>query len=241
MTAQEKLITYAKSQVGTTEYDGGKNIYSKFIDETYPPKKWYNGRKNGFDWCTCFVDACFLKTFTYDESKAMLNADDPQYGLLRAGVKYMYYCYNKKGWFSKTPSEGAVIFFGSLPSLRHVGIVTSYTAKYVYTIEGNSGNAVREHKYLRTDPDIFGYGIPNWSVVEKDYFIKDEFYRISCKDNLNIRTDGNITSAAVGQLKPKTIVQCLGQVVQDKYIWVKIAAGLYICGRENGTDYLKGV
>lgn len=242
MTAQEKLITYAKSQIGTKEYDGGKNVYSKYIDETYPPKQWYNGRKNGFDWCTCFADACMLRVFSYDNAKEMVNAGDPQYGLLRAGVRYMYYCYNKKGWISKEPAVGSMIFFGELPALRHVGIVTSYDSKYVYTVEGNANNAVRAGKYLRSSKDIFAYGIPDWSVVEdSNTFVTSEFYKITCKETLNIRSDASITAKKVGELTPGTIIQCEGETVSGTHIWVKIAAGLYICGKEGKSYYIKEV
>lgn len=246
MTAKEKLITYAKSQVGTKEYDGGKNIYSKYIDETFPPKQWYNGKKNSYDWCTCFVDACMLKVFGYDNARKMVNQTSPQYGLLRAGVKYMYYAYQQMGAIITKPEPGCIIFFGTMPSLRHVGIVTSVDTKYVYTVEGNSANAVREHKYLLTTKDIYGYAMPDYSIIEPQpvpdpVFKTNTYYKIITLEYLNIRPKGSINSTSIGRLDPGSVIKCTGEVIDGKYVWVRIADGIYICGRENGVNYIKEV
>lgn len=243
MNAIEKLIDYAKSQIGTTEYDGGKNPYSKYIDETFPPKQWYNGRKNGFDWCTCFVDACFLRVFGYDNARKMVNQISKENGLLRAGVKYMYYAYKQMDAIIDKPVPGCVIFFGKLPSLRHVGIVTKVTTTYVYTVEGNANNAVREGKYKLSNPDIFGYALPDYTIVEDrptptTHFETNTYYKIITKEFLNIRPRATIKCNPVGRLEPKTVIKCTGEVAENPYIWVKIADGLYICGNECGIDYI---
>ena len=44
-------------------------------------------------------------------------------------------------------------------------MVRGVDSKYVYTIEGNSSNAVRLKQYLLTDSSIAGYGRPNYALV----------------------------------------------------------------------------
>ncbi|MCL2426582.1 MAG: CHAP domain-containing protein, partial [Oscillospiraceae bacterium] len=41
----------------------------------------------------------------------------------------------------------------------HVGIVERIENGYVYTIEGNSSDSVRQRSYLLNSNRVFGYGI----------------------------------------------------------------------------------
>lgn len=65
-----------------------------------------------------------------------------------------------------TPVPGILIFFSKghkLTDPSHVGIVTKVTSTYVYTVEGNTSDAVHERKYLLNDPYIIGYGVPSYA------------------------------------------------------------------------------
>lgn len=243
MEIYEKVVLFAESQIGYHEDSSGNNQYAKYIDEKCVG--WYNGRKYGFgaDWCTIFVDYCFISTYGMDLASKLLNANDKVYGKLRAGVKYMWGAFKSMNRTSSTPAIGSVIFFGKEPSLRHVGIVKTFDKKYVYTIEGNSADSVKEHKYLLDNPDIFGYGIPDWNkaVPVPEHFKQGSNYMITCKDNLNIRTGHSIKASVAGQLKPGTVTACLLEVNEGNYTWIAITNTLYICGRENGVDYIKEV
>jgi hypothetical protein len=73
----------------------------------------------------------------------------------------------RKGWLVYVPKPGDVIFFRKVGSsdpyeMQHVGLVYGVDAKYVYTVEGNAGNAVSRRKYLLTDTKIADYGRPPW-------------------------------------------------------------------------------
>lgn len=243
----EKVVVFAESQVGYHEDASGNNQYAKYIDENC--SGWYNGRKYGFgaDWCTIFVDYCFIRTYGRANAEKLLNANDKTYGKLRAGVRYMWGAFKSMNRTSTTPAIGCVIFFGKEPALRHVGIVKSYDKKYIYTIEGNTADSVKEHKYSFGDPDIFGFGIPDWGKVEPApapdpaLFIVGKNYKITCKETLNIRKNGLIKAEKCGELQPGTIIECAGSNTEGIYTWIKIANGLYICGRENGINYVKEV
>ena len=53
---------------------------------------------------------------------------------------------------------------------NHVGIVVDYNPEkdYVYTVEGNSGKAVRELVYTRDDPMIVGYASMRYCMLRWD-------------------------------------------------------------------------
>ena len=44
----------------------------------------------------------------------------------------------------------------------HVGIVERVDGDTVYTIEGNSGDAVKERNYTVGQRNILGYGVPSY-------------------------------------------------------------------------------
>ena len=59
------------------------------------------------------------------------------------------------------PSPGAIIFFDwdHDGTCDHVGIVERCDGTTVYTVEGNSGDAVRERSYAIRSDSIMGYGM----------------------------------------------------------------------------------
>lgn len=61
------------------------------------------------------------------------------------------------------PKVGDQIFFvDSDGDLAHTGIVYDCDGDNVFTVEGNSGNAVKVKNYKLTDTSIAGYGRPNY-------------------------------------------------------------------------------
>ena len=59
------------------------------------------------------------------------------------------------------PIAGSIIFFDWDHDgvSDHVGIVESCDGTTVYTVEGNSGDAVKENSYTVHSASIMGYGI----------------------------------------------------------------------------------
>ncbi len=65
---------------------------------------------------------------------------------------------------SSMPSPGAIIFFDweHDGTCDHVGIVERCDGTTVYTIEGNSGDAVKERSYAISSNSIMGYGMVDY-------------------------------------------------------------------------------
>lgn len=177
MTPQERLIATAEDQVG---YQGKRSNaqlddfkanapgkYNKYARDLDSLKDFYNGRKNGFDWCDVFVDWCFVRTFGRELAQKLLCQPDKSLG---AGTKYSRDYYKNKGRLFASPEPGDQIFFGDSSSIWHTGIVVKVAGGFVHTIEGNAGNpsAVRACRYVVGGRNIMGYGRPNWALVPKD-------------------------------------------------------------------------
>ena len=172
MTPQERLIATAVEQVGyighrsnaqldnPTANGGGK--YNKFARDLDALGDFYNGPKNGFDWCDVFVDWCFVQTFGRGLAQKLTFQPDRSCG---AGTAYSLGYYKNKGHFVATPQPGDQIFFGDARSTWHTGIVTRVSGGTVYTVEGNAGSplGVHQFRYQLGSKIIKGYGRPDWS------------------------------------------------------------------------------
>ena len=159
--AINRIINLAKSQVGYKPTSGKFNIYAEKLDAV----GWFNGKKNGFDWCCILVNWLFYECFG-DIARKMLYQPEPKYDLAAACGYAADYFIKNNAW-SKSPILGSQIFFGLRGDEYHTGIVIDFDATYVYTIEGNAGGGngkVLQRRYLRSG-DISGYGIPNWKLV----------------------------------------------------------------------------
>ena len=82
MTAAERLIATAEDQVGymgkrsNAQLDDFKanapGKYNKYARDLDALGDFYNGPKNGFDWCDVFVDWCFVHTFGREIAQKLL-------------------------------------------------------------------------------------------------------------------------------------------------------------------------
>lgn len=136
-----EIVTVALSQVGNI---GGEPYWS-----------WY-GFGSRVEWCACFVSWCANEC-----------------GYIEAGVIPKFAACASQGvpWFqshglwqdnSYEPRPGDIIFFdwdGDM-SADHVGIVEKVENGRVYTVEGNSGDSVRQNSYPIGYSDVLGYGCP---------------------------------------------------------------------------------
>lgn len=169
----QDVIAIARSQIGYYEKANTSNLdsfsgagygnntkYARDFDQKWP--EFYNGKKQGFDWCDIFVDWCHVM--------ASLNSGgsvtDARNALCQpaksagAGCTYSAMYYKQAGRWGLTPQLGAQIFFGDFD---HTGLVYAYDNTYVYTIEGNtSGGCVAYKSYVRTSSWVTGYGYPKY-------------------------------------------------------------------------------
>lgn len=187
-TPQERLIEIAMAEVGYLEKatnaqlddptaNAGLKNWNKYARDLDALGDFYNGKKNGYNWCDVFVDWCFVQAFGKDLALKLLEAPLKSCG---AGVNYSanYFkgdLYKNSGQFhTGTPAPGDQIFFGTATTWQHTGLVYAVDKTYVYTIEGNTtgasgvvanGGGVAKKKYKLTYSGIKGYGRPDWSLV----------------------------------------------------------------------------
>lgn len=138
---------------------GGGNWtkYARDFDQKWP--NWYNGPKNGFDWCDMFYDWCMVTTFGYAEALRLTCQPEKSAG---AGCTYSLGYYRNKGQFhASNPKPGDQIFFGSSTyDVDHTGLVEKVENGRVYTIEGNTSEMVARRDYSLSYSYIVGYGRP---------------------------------------------------------------------------------
>lgn len=174
MTAQERLIATAEDQLGYMGKKTNSNLddfkanpggrYNKYARDLDALGDFYNGRKNGYDWCDVFVDWCFVHAFGRELAQKLLCQPNRSLG---AGTGYSLSYYRSNRRLFASPQPGDQIFFGDSKSTWHTGIVVKVAGGYVHTIEGNAGNpsAVRACRYVLGGKNIKGYGRPDWSLV----------------------------------------------------------------------------
>ena len=134
-----QLVTIAKSQLGN---EGGQKFWS-----------WW-GFTERQEWCACFVSWCA------DQAGLIQKEAVPKFSVCTDGVAW----FQAKGkWRSggSVPTPGTIIFFDwdHDGASDHVGIVESCDGTTVHTIEGNSGDAVKQNSYTVNSQSILGYGL----------------------------------------------------------------------------------
>ena len=167
------MVTCAESQLGV---EGGEPYWS-----------WY-GFNERVEWCACFVcwvaDQCGLlegnsnedtQSELEDQTLANAKLSIPKYSVCDDGINK----FKEKGeWQDREtdgtlyiPKPGDIIFFdwiekdtGEQDGISdHTGIVKNVDIENnnVHTIEGNSGDAVKEQEYDLNNIQIVGYGTIN--------------------------------------------------------------------------------
>lgn len=139
----------------TANISGKYNKYARDLDNI---SGFYNGKKNGYDWCDIFVDWCFVQAYGVDKALELLCQPKKSTG---AGCSFSMNFYKQKGRLFNTPQVGDQIFFGKAGDIYHTGLVYKIENGRVYTIEGNSGNSeVAKWDYPIGADYIAGYGRP---------------------------------------------------------------------------------
>ncbi len=134
--------------------ESGNGNYTEYCN-------WYGKRVS---WCALFISWC-ARQAKIPESIISTNSN-------AAGTQCNYG--EKKFFFSQyIPREGDIIYVDSKNDniSNHVGLVTGADENYIYTIEGNKSNRVKEVVYYRntgkqtTDKNviILYYGVPEYN------------------------------------------------------------------------------
>ncbi len=141
-----ELVNLALSQLGNK---GGEKFW-----------RWA-GLDTRCEWCALFVSWCG------DQTGLMAAGQIPYFSFVSDGVSF----YKNKGkWIDgsevnssnceKLIQPGMIIFFDWEPDGKpnHVGIVTKVSNGYIYTVEGNKGDAVAEGSYSADSSSLYGFG-----------------------------------------------------------------------------------
>ena len=145
-TEDGAIVSVALSQVGNV---GGEPYWS-----------WY-GFDSRVEWCACFVSWCANECGYIDTGVI------PKYAGCVNGVQWFQ---DRGQWLdnSAEPAPGMIIFFdwddenGQDGLSDHTGIVEKVENGRVYTIEGNSGDSVRQNSYPVGHYEVLGYGCPDF-------------------------------------------------------------------------------
>lgn len=164
--ATDKLVAWLMSQVGY-EADNKWNKYAAELDKT----NWYNGKKNGYDWCCVFADFGFYHVFGYDNAKKMEFQPEKSLG---AACYYAARYFKEHDAYYKTPEVGDRIFYGE-DGDDHTGIVVAVNATTIETVEGNVSDSVVHEVRNKNDSWIDGYGRPDWSVVAESGLLPPDY------------------------------------------------------------------
>lgn len=177
----------SNSQLNDKTANAGRNNWNKYaayIDQYCPD--FYNGKKNGFDWCDIFHD--YLHIAVAGDAEVARKALYQPKKSTGAGCDYSAQFYRDNGaWIERggTPKVGDQIFFGPKGREQHTGTVVGVDSNYVYTVEGNSSDMVAKRQYARTNTNITGYGRPNYTgkatptpAPTPTTGIPDMFYRV---------------------------------------------------------------
>lgn len=148
--SDDQIVTVALTQIGIV---GGDPYWS-----------WY-GFGSRVEWCACFVSWCA------NECRYIDTGVIPKYAGCVNGVQWFK---DRGQWVdgSAEPAPGMIIFFdwdspdgssGPQDGLSdHTGIVQKVENGIVYTVEGNSGDSVRQKQYSVGYYEILGYGVPQY-------------------------------------------------------------------------------
>lgn len=169
MEAIKKLPAIAIAEVGYHEKaswdslddpkaNSGDQNFTKYARDLHEAG-FFNGSKQGCEWCTSFVVWCFYK---------LCGSRELTERVLCFGGPYAASCgwasdyYKDAGRLDRDFRVGDQIFFGDF---AHTGIIVDIRGGKIYTIEGNSGNKVQHHDYRMDDPWINCVGHPRYDLI----------------------------------------------------------------------------
>ena len=180
-----KVLQVAMDQVGYLEKASNKNLddktanagrgdFTKFARDLDAVETFYNGPKQGFAWCDVFVDWCFVQAYGMELAQKMLFQPDKSLG---ASCTQSSRYFKNAGRFYTSPQPGDQIFFQSRDRVVHTGLVYAVDSQRVYTVEGNTsgasgvvanGGGVKQKSYSRSYSGIYGYGRPDYALVDSE-------------------------------------------------------------------------
>lgn len=149
----------------------------------------------GQPWCAATVSVVMLRACGGDKAaaKELLygvwpytvcnQVWDAAPGNRKFWSRHQRYVLGKGSRTDYPPKPGDIIVFTDDGTLRtHTGLVYAVDEKYVYTIEGNSGNMCRKRSYLLTSSYIYGYIRPQYADGGTVTTVIEQYGAVCCKD-----------------------------------------------------------
>ncbi|MBS5737456.1 MAG: CHAP domain-containing protein [Clostridiales bacterium] len=212
------VVSVAMSQLGYHEgaspddFDGEGSSSYNFTEYNY-----FYGSLDGYGyaWCATFVSWC-LRQAGIPVSTVPANCNC---------ASWVSQFKNMSRFFSPsnyTPKTGDLIFFTPLGGdsvSGHVGIVLYTRNGYVYTIEGNTSDAVKQRRYSLSNQTIVGYGVPNYSDYSST---SSDIYIVSTNDigsSLALRSEKSTASGYTLAFIPSGQIVLVNEISNG---WAKI-------------------
>ncbi|WJN62958.1 endolysin [Streptomyces phage phiScoe25] len=174
----DKILAIAAGEVGTHE----KRVGGHWVNDS-KYNRWFGKipgyAQDGYGWPWC---AAFVSWVAHEAGHKDLY---PKTASCSQGVAW----FKGQGRFSEYPAIGAQVFFGANGG-THTGIVVSYTADTITTIEGNTndggsaeGDGVYRKTRQRKSSYVYGYGYPKFpeGIVSADPAWKSQAPKVPAK------------------------------------------------------------
>lgn len=177
MSNVDKVIKVEEAEIGYLEKKSANDLddktanagYNNFTKFGRDMNKWVGSPfADGYAWCLCYQEWCFVTAYGLDIAKKMLG------GWTAYCPTAVQYFKNMNRWY-KIPKVGDLVFFyDGNKQYGHVGLVYKYDGNNIYTIEGNTspqsgvvanGGGVYRKKYAIGYYRIAGYGRPDYSLA----------------------------------------------------------------------------
>lgn len=164
---RSKVLETAASFIGYEEGPNNYNIFGKHLSKL----NYFNGDKTNVEWCGSYcydviLRSCFGDDPDYDDYDAKWDTlrmtGQPSRDNCACACKYGAQYFRKKGWWSTTTAKpGDIVFYGSVGSEKHQGILaTEIKNGHFYAFEGNHGNCVC--KVYRSMYEVAGFGLVDY-------------------------------------------------------------------------------
>ncbi len=227
MNEREALVSAALGEKGTV---GGEKYVA-----------WYNGVMGVHlslkaAWCAIFVSWC-ARQAGIDLQRL------PSFASCTAGrSRFRQMGIWKERSSGYVPRRGDLILFdwdADTSMAEHVGIVTGANKSYVYTVEGNSGNTVREKRYSRNSSCVLGYA--SWIEKEEWEMTREEARNLMEQTLAEAKSYANRHDETVmAEAKRYARQVCTGTVyhtVEEVPQWAKeTVKDLVACGALKGDE-----
>jgi len=176
MIDKNKVIQIALNEVGyhekasnafldEKEQNAGNGNWTKYARDLDNIPGFYNGKKNGYDWCDIWVDWCFVRAYGAPIGLGLICQPVASAG---AGCVYSAQYYKNVGRFFQQPQTGDQIFFFYGGEVSHTGIVVEVNQYAIITVEGNVDGQVKKCSYPHSASAIYGYGRPCWELYTEE-------------------------------------------------------------------------